>query len=227
MRGIPLPDNFASINNQIKINVMRKFNMILLTASIVLGCNNSKDLGKVAPDRNDHLYIDVHHMGKGKVTALAVAEAHKKDLVTEHKYGVQFLKYWVDEESGTVFCLSKSPGIDQIIQTHKEAHGLIPQEIHLVMTGVEAIKSGNKKLFLDVHELGPGKVNADAVAKAHMKDLMVQGKYNVNFLNYFVDEKAGMIYCLSESNSPDAVIATHTEAHGLIPKTVMEVKQGE
>src|SRR4030095_7234137 len=31
----------------------------------------------------EHLYIDIHHMGAGKVTADAVAEAHAKELAVE------------------------------------------------------------------------------------------------------------------------------------------------
>src|SRR5580765_3300376 len=32
-----------------------------------------------------------------------------------------------------------------------------------------------KKIFLDVHELGPGNVNAEAAAHAHQRDLETQG----------------------------------------------------
>ena len=39
-----------------------------------------------------------------------------------------------------------------------------------------------KKLFIDVHQLEPGKVKYEDVAKAHAKDLAVEGKYNVDFL---------------------------------------------
>jgi hypothetical protein len=52
-----------------------------------------------------HLFIDVHHLGAGKVTAEAVADAHAKDLAVQKKYGTQFIKYWVDEKAGDVYCL--------------------------------------------------------------------------------------------------------------------------
>ena len=54
------------------------------------------------------LYMDVHKNVEG-VTAEAVEEAHQKDLEVQGKYGVKFLKYWYDESSGTVFCLSEAP----------------------------------------------------------------------------------------------------------------------
>src|SRR4051812_7078708 len=45
------------------------------------------------------LFLDVHEVGKGKVTAKDVAAAHKKDLATEGKYGVEYKAYWVDEKA--------------------------------------------------------------------------------------------------------------------------------
>ncbi|MBK8503952.1 MAG: DUF4242 domain-containing protein [Saprospiraceae bacterium] len=86
---------------------------------------------------------------------------------------------------------------------------------------------GNKKLFLDIHQLGASNVSAEAVAEAHKNDLAIQEKYGVNFINYWVDEKAGVVICLSEAASPESVIHTHKEAHGLIPIEIRNVKQGE
>jgi hypothetical protein len=206
---------------------MKKFMMFLVTGALLSGCNNSKDMSRSTPVVNNKMYIDVHHMGKGKVTPADVAKAHQKDLMVENKYGVHFMRYWLDEQTGTIYCLSQSPDKKQIIQTHKEAHGLIPQEIHEVKTGEEAAVTGNLKMYLDIHNLGQGKVTAKAVAEAHKKDLMVQDKYHVSFINYWVDERNGFVYCLSQSPSKEAVIKTHTEAHGLVPESVMEVTQGK
>ncbi len=81
------------------------------------------------------LYLDVHELGKGKVTAQAVAEAHKKDLATQAKYGVDFKAYWVDEKEGKVYCLSEAPSAEAAIAVHREAHGLIPDSIEEVTEG--------------------------------------------------------------------------------------------
>ncbi|TLV04030.1 DUF4242 domain-containing protein [Dyadobacter luticola] len=78
-----------------------------------------------------------------------------------------------------------------------------------------------------MHQLGAGNVTAKAVADAHVKDLAVQGKYGVNFINYWVDEKSGAVMCLSEAKDANSVISTHKEAHGLIPVEVHQVKQGQ
>jgi hypothetical protein len=46
------------------------------------------------PQGKKQLFIDVHYLGAGKVSYEAVAQAHAKDLATEGKYRVEFLKYW-------------------------------------------------------------------------------------------------------------------------------------
>jgi hypothetical protein len=82
-------------------------------------------------------------------------------------------------------------------------------------------KTNGKKLFMDVHELGH--VTAGDVAAVHLKDLATQGKYDVEFKAYWVDEKNGKVYCLCSAPSAEAANAVHREAHGLVAKELMEV----
>jgi hypothetical protein len=172
-------------------------------------------------------YIDVHQLEPGKVKYEDVAKAHAKDLAVEKKYGVNFIKYWVDEDKGLVYCLSSSSDSESIRKTHAEAHGLLPAHIYLVTDGQEAASKGQNNFFLDVHYLGAGNVTAKDVAAAHQKDLAVEGKYGVNFINYWVDEKQGVVMCLSQAKDSASIIQTHKEAHGLLPAIVMKVKQGQ
>jgi hypothetical protein len=79
------------------------------------------------------LYMDVHHLPGAK--AADVAKAHEADLAVQGKHGVDYQRYWVDEENGTVFCLVEAPSPDAAVQVHKEAHGLVPDEIHQVQEG--------------------------------------------------------------------------------------------
>lgn len=206
---------------------------ILLSLHLAAQVNTAgamQDKVSKAPDHKpvvEHLYIDVHHLQPGKVTYEDVAAAHAKDLAVEKKYGVQFIKYWVDTDKGLVYCLSSAPDSASISKTHSEAHGLLPGEVYKVSEGTQAAMKGGKNLFLDVHEFGAGNVTAEAVAGAHQKDLAVQKKYGVNFVNYWVDEKQGVVMCLSQAPDSNAIIHTHKEAHGLIPAYVLEVKEGE
>lgn len=45
------------------------------------------------------LFMDSHAIDGG-VKASDVAEAHLADLQTQDRYGVRYLRYWVDEFSG-------------------------------------------------------------------------------------------------------------------------------
>jgi uncharacterized protein DUF4242 len=219
----------------LKINHQNKFKTLIMKANfsaLLLSISGFVSFHSLAqankPDANGKkLYIDVHQLEPGKVKFEDVAAAHRKDLAVEKKYGVHFINYWVNEEKGLVYCLSSAGDTAAIRKTHAEAHGLLPSYTLEVKDGSAAALKGDKKLFLDIHELGAGNVTAKDVAGAHEKDLVVQNKYGVNFINYWVDERAGVVVCLSEAKDASSVIKTHKEAHGLIPAEVLEVKQGE
>lgn len=204
-----------------------KTNFIALLGLICLffGCEPKENKVVDTVSKEKRLFLDVHDIGPG-VTFEAVADAHKKDLATQGEFDVNFIKYWVDEQAGKVYCLAESSSEANLFKTHEKAHGLVPDYIMQVKEGTEATMNG-RQLFLDIHHLEPGSVTAEAVAGAHEKDLAVQGKYDVNFINYWVDEKLGTVVCLSEAPDSLAVINTHTEAHGLVPSKVKRVKEGK
>jgi hypothetical protein len=77
------------------------------------------------------LYMDIHHM-EGGVSADDVAGAHLADLATQEKYGVSYLRYWVDESAGKIFCLVEADSADDAAAVHREAHGLVADEIYPV-----------------------------------------------------------------------------------------------
>ena len=74
------------------------------------------------------LYMDVHKIDGG-VSVDDVAKAHKMDLETQDKYGVSYKRYWVDEEAGRIFCLVEAPDAESANTVHREAHGLVAEEI--------------------------------------------------------------------------------------------------
>jgi hypothetical protein len=80
-------------------------------------------------------------------------------------------------------------------------------------------------LYMDTHTRVEG-LTGDAVAGAHERDLAVQGKYGVKYLNYWYDETSGKVFCLIDAPSPAAAEAVHREAHGLLADEITEVQQG-
>jgi len=80
------------------------------------------------------LYLDIHNHVEG-LTAEAVEGVHAKDLETQAKYGANFLKFWFDEGSGKVFCLIEAPSKEAAIAVHREAHGILADEVIEVQEG--------------------------------------------------------------------------------------------
>src|SRR4051812_12642641 len=79
-------------------------------------------------------------------------------------------------------------------------------------------------LYMDIHIL-PG-VTSDSAAEAHVKDLQTQGRHNVKYLCYWVDEQQGKVSCLVEAPNAEAANAVHREAHGLVADEIFEVREG-
>jgi len=80
------------------------------------------------------LFMDRHKNLEG-VTAEALAEAHQKDLEVQDKHGAEVLKYWFNEDKGEVVCLFDAPNAETTEAVHREAHGLLADEIVEVKEG--------------------------------------------------------------------------------------------
>lgn len=107
-----------------------------LMATLALpGCKEGQTKANLPPAHSSgHLYLDVHNRIEG-LTAEAVAGAHQRDLAVQGKYGVNYRKYWYDEGTGKVFCLVEAPSKEAAATVHKEAHGLVADEITEVKEG--------------------------------------------------------------------------------------------
>lgn len=80
------------------------------------------------------LYMDMHNIDGG-VAVRDVRQAHLADLRAQERHGVRYLRYWVNEGAGKVFCLVESPDPDAAGRVHREAHGLVADEIWPVTEG--------------------------------------------------------------------------------------------
>ena len=80
------------------------------------------------------LYMDVHSIDGG-VSVDDVAKAHLADLQTQADYDVKYLRYWVNEDHGKVFCLVEAPDAETAVRVHREAHGNVADEIYPVSQG--------------------------------------------------------------------------------------------
>ena len=81
------------------------------------------------------LFLDVHQQVPTGTKAKDVADAHLADLRTQEKYGVKYINYWFDEKAGKIFCLVDAPDAETASRVHREAHGLVADEVHPVVQG--------------------------------------------------------------------------------------------
>jgi hypothetical protein len=79
--------------------------------------------------------MDVHHEAARGLTPEDVAAIHQRDVEVQVKYGVVYLKYWFDSATGKVFCLSEAPNIDAVRAVHRDANGIVADEIFEVFEG--------------------------------------------------------------------------------------------
>ncbi len=81
------------------------------------------------------LFMDVHHSIPEGADAAAVAAAHAADLKVQDKHHTRYINYWLDVEAGKIFCLVDAPDSETAHAVHREAHGLVADEIHPVVQG--------------------------------------------------------------------------------------------
>ncbi|PZS25207.1 MAG: DUF4242 domain-containing protein [Pseudonocardiales bacterium] len=81
------------------------------------------------------LYMDIHTI-EGGVTVDDVAKAHQADLQEQGQHDVSYLRYWVDEHNGKVFCLVEAPSAQAASNVHRKAHGLVADNVFQVQEGV-------------------------------------------------------------------------------------------
>ena len=65
--------------------------------------------------------------------------------------------------------------------------------------------------FMDVHT-GMAGVTPEALTAAHNADLAIQDEEGVNFKHAWADPTTGMVFCLSEAPSAEAVQRIHERA---------------
>lgn len=84
-------------------------------------------------------------------------------------------------------------------------------------------------LFMDLHKASDYEVKptVDEIKRNHIADLEVQHKYGVKFLQYWINEEAGLVFCLMEAPDKESCAAVHREAHGAMPCNVIELKGGD
>lgn len=94
------------------------------------------------------LYMDFHKIAG--LTIEDVKKAHMADLSVQEKYGVKYHQFWLNQEAGTIFCLTEGPDMETCEMVHRLAHG----NVACAMTEVEP---GYYKAFMgEGHQIDHG-----------------------------------------------------------------------
>lgn len=167
--------------------------------------------------------MDVHYKVEG-LTAQAVVDAHRLDVAASAHHGVSWRNYWFDEGSGRVYCLCEAPSAAAEEACHREAHGLIADEISEVQEYGAAGELPQGPLCMDMHFRVDG-LTPQQVAEAVQSHDVAGAKYGVRWLKAWYDEGSGRLFCLSQSPTPEAHAAVHGEA-GLLVDEITTVTEG-
>lgn len=76
-----------------------------------------------------------------------VKRAHLADEAVQHKYGVIYHQFWINEQDGTVFCLMEGPDKESCAAVHREAHGEVACSIVEVAPGFYKLFMGNEHVI--------------------------------------------------------------------------------
>ena len=77
-------------------------------------------------------------------------------------------------------------------------------------------------LFMDFHKVE--NITVDDVVKAHMADLAIQEQYGVKYLQFWLNQKAGTVFCLTEGPDAKTCEMVHQMAHGNLPCAITELE---
>ena len=99
------------------------------------------------------VFLDRHDL-KG-VTAAEMAAAHVADLRVQDKHDVKFLTYWFDPDAERAFCLVDAASKEEVETAHRDAHGLVGNDIIEVNT--------------DMVELFLGKIEGTAASERNFQ----------------------------------------------------------
>lgn len=70
------------------------------------------------------LYMDIHYVESESFSVKDVVNAHMEDLAVQKRFGVNQIKYWVNEKEQTIFCLMEGPDKESCHKVHQESHGM-------------------------------------------------------------------------------------------------------
>ena len=84
-------------------------------------------------------------------------------------------------------------------------------------------------IFMDLHRASDFKVppTLNDIMHLHAADVAVQQRLGVKIFQYWVNDKAGLVFCLMEGPDKETCLAVHRESHGNLPCNIIELNGSE
>lgn len=105
------------------------------------------------------LFMDIHTVDSEDFSVEDVVKAHMQDLAIQDKFGVIQIKYWVNVDAKTLFCLMEGPNKEACNDVHKESHGNTACNIIEVMDDEFNLFLGEGKSVNDLAHYNSGEVD--------------------------------------------------------------------
>jgi len=128
------------------------------------------------------LYMDIHTVDSDDFSVEDVVKAHMEDLAIQERFGVIQIKYWVNVEAKTLFCLMEGPDKEACNEVHKESHGNTACNIIEVSDDEFHLFLGEGKNVNDLAYTNSGELDTGYRTILLMSLVDLTGKY-VHFVN--------------------------------------------
>jgi len=104
--------------------------------------------------------MDIHIVDSDEFSAEDVVKAHMEDLAIQDQFGVKQLKYWVNEQAKTIFCLMDGPNKEACHQVHLKSHGNTACNIVEVSDNEYNLFMGNGTEINDLAQTDSGELDS-------------------------------------------------------------------
>ena len=140
------------------------------------------------------LYMDIHTVDSDTFSVEDVVKAHMEDLAIQEQFNVRQIKYWVNVEAKTLFCLMEGPSKKACNEVHKQSHGNTACNIIEVSDDEYNLFLGKGTQVNDLAQTVSGKIDTGyrTILSVSVGDF--SGKYHyVNEVLKMIDQHEGVI----------------------------------
>jgi len=121
------------------------------------------------------MYMDIHDVPG--VTPEDVAKAHLEDVRIQAKHGVEYVKYWLNQKQGKIYCLCTAPSAKAADAVHREAHGLAAARILKVTPDLADAFMGAAESDNAGAALLPGNAGRDPGTRGSIPDASISRRH--------------------------------------------------